>query len=174
MCIKDSRGGLFPVHRTDGQQMTNMPRQRQAYIFANLKNIAWVRSDVHEDIFWILFVSCHCNWIQELVLCLQLCEFIDITERVSSGSHFFTHTHTHTHKRGISCQYCWNICIGTILRVICWIVVADEIYYYHCEPTVNPSRNQQAWSRDPHLHPNWRNSSLKHPLVKWCWLFSLT
>jgi len=59
----------------------------------------YLRTDVRS------FFPCHCNWIQELALCMQLCEFKDITECVSRGSHFFTHTHTHTHKRGISCQY---------------------------------------------------------------------
>lgn len=34
--------------------------------------------------------------------------------------------------------------------------------------------NWQAYSGDTPLHPTQRNSSHKHPLVKWCWLWSWT
>jgi hypothetical protein len=39
---------------------------------------------------------------------------------------------------------------------------------------LNPQKNQQACNGGTPLHIDWRNSIRKHPLLKWCWLCSLT
>ena len=83
-------------------------------------------------------------------------------------------THTHRVKRH---------CVTVLLEHLHWY--HTECYMLDCGSRwwdmlslfwthSDPTGNQQACSRDPHLHPSWRNSSLMHPLVKWCWLFSLT
>lgn len=71
--------------------------------------------------------------------------------------------------RSIVCHYQWDSCTGTLLRVIYFCSrLWQEV---RCSVTMG---NWQAYSGDTPLHPSQRNSSHKHPLVKWCWLCSLT
>jgi hypothetical protein len=147
-----------------GRQWTaDMSRWGQVHTVANPENFTWLKNAVgRTDI--ILFMPCEWTWIWAFAPCMQSNRILDIIRLFAMGP-----TSIDRYIRSIVCYCHWNSCSGTVLRVIhVRSGLRQEVRH---SVTMG---NWQAYSRDTPLHPSWRNSSHKHPLVKWCWLCSLT